>query len=262
MCDDAMRVIDDVETGSFVGLTDQDETGIESLAQKPVRAKVLAAKRLEYRAKLCMNLLRVIRTRLDRRSVRDRPNHAVTVPPDLGEPILFMGDSITACWGMHRGALFAESGFINRGIGGEMSGQVRARFAPTIAETRPAGVHILCGINDIAHRAAHGEDMDPRCNIAAMLAEARALGVRTWVGSLTPADWLIWGGIDPRDEIAAMNGWLRNYAENAGAIYIDYHTVLTTPSGSLQPEYSEDGLHLTLAGYVAMEPVLLAALRK
>lgn len=207
-----------------------------------------------------MNLLHMIRASLERRSARAQPTFATTAGTDPRKSILFMGDSITALWGMHRTTLFVEHGFINFGIGGEMSGQVRARLAPAIAETGPAGVHILCGINDIAHRAAHGEDMDPRSNIAAMLAEARALGLRTWVGSLTPADWLIWGGIDPRDEIAAMNGWLRNHAANTGAIYVDYHAVLATPSGSLKPEYSEDGLHLTPAGYAVMEPVLLSAL--
>jgi membrane carboxypeptidase/penicillin-binding protein PbpC len=72
------------------------------------------------------------------------------------------------------------------------------RGADPIAETQAAGVHIQCGINDIAHQAVHGGDVDPRGNIAAMLIEARALGLRTWVGSLTPADWLICGGINPR----------------------------------------------------------------
>ncbi|MCJ2073111.1 GDSL-type esterase/lipase family protein [Methylobacterium sp. J-030] len=209
-----------------------------------------------------MNLLRLIRASLKRGSLRAQRNLPVMGAAEPRGPILFMGDSITGLWGMHRTAQFIEHAFINRGIGGEMSGQVRARLAPAIAETQPTGVHILCGINDIAHRAAYGEDMDPRGNIAAMLAEARARGVRTWVGSLTPADWLIWGGIDPRDEITAMNAWLCDHAESMGAIYVDYHAVLATPSGSLLPEYSEDGLHLTPAGYAVMEPVLLAALQK
>lgn len=113
--------------------------------------------------------------------VRAQPNLAVTAATEPRGPILFMGDSITALWGMHRTALFVEHGFINRGIGSEMSGQVRARLAPAIAETRPASVYILCGINDIAHRAAHGEDKDLRGNITAMLVEIWALGVRTEV---------------------------------------------------------------------------------
>lgn len=61
---------------------------------------------------------------------------------------MFIGDSITAGWGLARAETFARHGFIARGVPGQTSGQIRARFLRDAAGAR--GIHLLCGINDIA----------------------------------------------------------------------------------------------------------------
>ncbi len=60
--------------------------------------------------------------------------------------------------------------------------------------------------------------------------------------------------------IAAVNAWLRDHAHEHGATFIDYHAVLATETGGLRARYGTDGLHLSLAGYEAIEPLMLSAL--
>ena len=60
--------------------------------------------------------------------------------------------------------------------------------------------------------------------------------------------------------IAAVNAWLRDHAHRHGATFIDYHAVLATESGALRDAYGTDGLHLSPAGYAAIEPLMLSAL--
>ena len=60
--------------------------------------------------------------------------------------------------------------------------------------------------------------------------------------------------------IATVYGWLRAHAHEHGATFIDYHAVLATDSGALRKAYTTDGLHLSPAGYRAIEPLMLEAL--
>jgi len=86
--------------------------------------------------------------------------------------------------------------------------------------------------------------------------------VKAWIGSLTPVDGIPWNP-EVRDApamIAAVNAWLRDHAHEHGATFIDYHAVLATETGGLRPDYGTDGLHLSPAGYAAIEPLMLRAL--
>ena len=176
-------------------------------------------------------------------------------------PIIFLGDSITEIWGSCRADLFRDRGFLCRGVGGETSRQIRARLKPALAEARATGLHLLCGINDIAENEGPVENRVIQDNIAAMLAEARTLGLRTWVGSITPADRIPWRAhVRPSRRIAEINDWLRGHAARNGTAFIDYHAILAVEAGALRADYGVDGVHLSQAGYEAMEPALLAAL--
>ncbi|PZP68293.1 MAG: hypothetical protein DI592_23150, partial [Stenotrophomonas maltophilia] len=61
--------------------------------------------------------------------------------------------------------------------------------------------------------------------LAGMLDEARAMGVKAWIGSIMPAASIPWNP-EVRDApamIAAVNAWLRDHAHEHGATFIDYH---------------------------------------
>ena len=174
-------------------------------------------------------------------------------------PLVFIGDSITAGWGAARAATFARHGFSARGVPGETSGRIRARFSADVAGAR--GIHLLCGINDIAEVHGTVTDTAIRENIAAMTDEARSAGLPLWIGAVMPSDFWGWRPeLRPVARIRALNTWLKAHALAGGAGFIDYHPPLATPSGALRPDFTDDGIHLNAAGYRAVEPVMLAAL--
>ncbi len=178
-------------------------------------------------------------------------------------PIVFIGDSITEQWGNLRAATFAAHHLIPRGGSGQTARWITMRFRRDLEETGAKGVHLLCGVNDIGRNEGFFVPAEEIARtIAGMLDEARAMGVTAWVGSIMPAARIPWNPAVPDAPamIASVNAWLRDHAQEHGATYIDYHSVLADGSGGLRRSYGTDGLHLSLAGYRAIEPLMLSAL--
>ncbi|SDN18721.1 Lysophospholipase L1 [Methylobacterium phyllostachyos] len=179
------------------------------------------------------------------------------------EPIVFIGDSITEQWGFHRAETFAAYGLIPRGGSGQTARWITMRFRRDLEETGARGVHLLCGVNDIGRNEGFFVPADEIARtIAGMLDEARAMGVKAWVGSIMPAARIPWNP-EVRDApamIMAVNTWLREHAHEHGATYIDYFSILADSSGALRKAYGTDGLHLSRAGYAAIEPLMLSSL--
>jgi len=181
----------------------------------------------------------------------------------MAEPIVFIGDSITEQWGFHRAATFAAYDLIPRGGSGQTARWITMRFRRDLEETGARGVHLLCGVNDIGRNEGFFVPAEEIARtIAGMLDEARAMGVKAWVGSIMPAARIPWNPEvkDAPAMIAAVNAWLREHAHEHGATYIDYFSVLADSSGGLRKAYGTDGLHLSPAGYAAIEPLMLSAL--
>lgn len=178
-------------------------------------------------------------------------------------PIVFIGDSITELWGYHRDETFAANDLIPRGGSGQTARWITMRFRRDLEETGARGVHLLCGVNDIGRNEGFFVPADEIARtLAGMLDEARAMGVSAWVGSIMPAARIPWNPTVPDAPamIAAVNAWLREHAHEHGATFIDYHAVLADGSGALRRAYTTDGLHLSPAGYKAIEPLMLSAL--
>lgn len=178
-------------------------------------------------------------------------------------PIVFIGDSITEQWGNDRAATFAAHGLIPRGGSGQTARWITMRFRRDLEETGARGVHLLCGVNDIGRNEGFFVPADEIARtIAGMLDEARAMGVKAWVGSIMPAARIPWNPEVPDAPamIAAVNAWLRDHAAAHGAVYIDYHSLLADEAGALRRAYGTDGLHLSPAGYAAIEPLMLSSL--
>ena len=59
-----------------------------------------------------------------------------------------------------------------------------------------------------------------------------------------------------------MNTWLRDYATREHMVYADYYAALEDGHGGLRATLSEDGVHPNAAGYAAMRPIALAAIKQ
>ncbi len=176
--------------------------------------------------------------------------------------IVFMGDSITQGWREKRPGFFTP-GRIGRGISGQTTPQMLVRFQPDVIDLKPRVVHIMAGTNDIAGNTGPMTQEATRDNFRAMTTLAKANGIRVILASIPPADKFPWRpGLEVKTPIASLNRWLRGYAAEEGATWVDYHPALADASGAMKPGLAHDGVHPTEAGYDAMAGVLAPALKR
>jgi lysophospholipase L1-like esterase len=176
-----------------------------------------------------------------------------------------MGDSITDFWRLNE--YFPNKDFLNRGISGQITGQMLGRFLNDVISVRPAAVVILAGTNDISL----GVDIvTVESNLTAMCDLADHYKVKVVLSSVLPVhDYNL--AVNPSFErsktrsplvIRALNEWLLAFCQKRGYVYLDYfHPVLDTRA-MLTKEYSDDGLHPNPAGYRIMAPLALSAIEK
>ena len=176
--------------------------------------------------------------------------------------VVFMGDSITAAWGVGDPSLFS-GGVVDRGISGQTSPQMVVRFYQDVVALHPRAVHIMAGTNDVAGNTGPSSPEDFKNNIRAMVDLARANHIQVVLASILPAERFPWRpDIQPVEQIRQLNQWLQQFAGEHHLIYADYYSALTTPSGAFRPELSNDGVHPNSDGYAAMRPIADVALRK
>jgi lysophospholipase L1-like esterase len=181
--------------------------------------------------------------------------------PAARRQVVFMGDSITQGWRDSHPDFFTSHGFIGRGIGGQVTAQMLVRFWPDVVALKPAAVHILAGINDIAQNAGPYDPAATQANLQAMTTLAQASGIAVILATVTPAVDFSWRpGLGPIAKVAALNAWLATYVAERGAVLADYTRVLDDGAGGMKPGLAYDGVHPTHEGYAAMQPAALAAI--
>jgi lysophospholipase L1-like esterase len=175
--------------------------------------------------------------------------------------VVFIGDSITQGWRDFHPAFFADNGLLGRGIGGQVTAQMLVRFWPDVVALKPAAVHILAGVNDIAQNAGPYDLAATQANLQAMTVLAQASGIAVILATVTPVAEFPWKpGLGPTAKVQTLNAWLRAYAAERGAVLADYTRVLDDGAGGMKPGLAYDGVHPTREGYAVMEPVTLAAI--
>lgn len=175
--------------------------------------------------------------------------------------IIFIGDSITESWIAADPDFFA-SGMVNRGIRGQTSQQILARFYQDVVALNPRYVHILAGTNDVAGNLGPSRSQDVVNNIAAMIDIAKANRIRVILGAILPAADFGWRpGLQPAAKIAALNVELRKLARQRDVRFVDYYKAMAALDGGMLPGVSSDGVHPNRRGYEIMESSLRPAIR-
>jgi len=176
--------------------------------------------------------------------------------------VVFMGDSITEGW-MDKRPGFFTPGRIDRGIGGQTSSQMVLRMMSDVVALRPRAVHVMAGTNDIAGNTGPMTPEMTQNNFREMSDIARRNGIKVIFASIPPAGRFPWApAIETRRPIAEMNAWLKSYAAQTGAAWVDYHPVLDDGTGAMKPGLAVDGVHPTEAGYDAMATVIVPVLTR
>jgi lysophospholipase L1-like esterase len=142
---------------------------------------------------------------------------------------------------------FPGAPMANRGIGGERSGDVLARLHTAI--DHPRAVFLLVGTNDLSAAIPEQEITE---NVAAIIDTITHVspGIPLYVQSVMPR------GLAFRDEVRSLNERYREITAAAETHYLDLWPALATPEGALNPDMTNDTLHLNGAGYRAWVDVL------
>lgn len=171
---------------------------------------------------------------------------------------VFMGNSITDFWIKNDSAFFINNNFVDRGISGQTTLQMLARFRPDVINLHPESVVILAGINDIAQNCGTISLENILGNILSMVELAQHNNIRVVLCSILPCDEFKWAPhLSPAADVIKLNEMIRKYAKENGITYVDYHSILSTPTGGMPAEYSSDGCHPNLKCYKIMEEILL-----
>jgi lysophospholipase L1-like esterase len=177
--------------------------------------------------------------------------------------VVFMGDSITENWMTENPVFFEGKSYVNRGISGETTEDMLKRFESDVLQLEPTSVVILAGTNDIAENGGPVGNQQIMENIAAMAKMAQDHKINVVLCSLLPVYNYPWRpGLNPPKKILALNLLIKNYADENDHIYVDYYSAMVDDKKGLNAEYTEDGVHPTLAGYKKMEPLVEEAISK
>jgi acyl-CoA thioesterase-1 len=150
---------------------------------------------------------------------------------------------------------------LNRGVNGERSDQIRARFARDVVPANPAVVVIIAGVNDI-YQGRTAESVERE--LERMYDAARAARMGVVAGTIVPYNS---SGADENARMRAVNAWIRDYtARHDTVVFCDTRAAVAAPGQPDRLVSSPDGLHPSPEGYKrmasALEPAIRTALAK
>jgi lysophospholipase L1-like esterase len=150
---------------------------------------------------------------------------------------------------------------VNRGVNGERSDHIRARFTRHVLDAKPSVVVIIAGVNDVYQgRTAEAVKRE----LEAMYHAARAARIPVVAGTILPYNP---AGADENARMRAVNDWIRDYAaRHAEIVFCDTRAAVSAPGQPDRLVSSPDGLHPSPDGYrlmaTALEPAIKVALAK
>jgi lysophospholipase L1-like esterase len=185
--------------------------------------------------------------------------------------IVLIGASYAGGWSSQKS--IAGSRIVNKGVDGQQSFEMLARFESDVLAVKPDAVIIWGFINDV-FRSDRGQ-MDQtlrrtRESILSMVALAKKAGIvpilatevtirgkDTWSESLQSIIGRALGKSSYQDyinlQVVETNRWIRDMAAADCILLLDLETVLADPHGVRRKEFAQpDGSHISTQGYVAL----------
>lgn len=169
--------------------------------------------------------------------------------PQTKEDIIFIGNSITD--GGEWSELFSDLRVKNRGISGDISAGVLHRLAE-VAQRKPAKVFLMIGVNDLPGNTTP-DSIVKNILLAAAYLKQETPATKFFVQSILPVNdafGKFGGHTNKAAQINNVNERLKQNAAASHYTYIDLHSSFSDEKGKLKKEFTNDGLHLTGAGYV------------
>jgi acyl-CoA thioesterase-1 len=139
---------------------------------------------------------------------------------------------------------------INAGINGDDTNGMLWRFRQTVATEKPEIVVIWGGINDLGAAKEPEQVME---NLTKLYYLCRETGATPVACTLTPTR-------PTSTKIRHLNELIRAYSSEKGLVLVDLFSGLVDVEGNLRQGYSDDGVHLTQAGYGRIAEIVLGAI--
>ena len=215
-------------------------------------------------------------------------NRELKKQPADPKRVVFMGDSITDGW--HLDEYFPGKPYVNRGISGQVTSQMLVRMYPDVIGLKPAAMVVLAGTNDIARNNGPATAEMIEENLMAMTELAQGHGIKVLLCSILPVSDYPYlaqqngrgpqppavagrGGRGPimrqrmtvgrpPEDILKLNAWMKSYAAQSNATYVDYFSALVDEKGWMKDGIANDGLHPNTEGYKMMAPIVSAAIER
>jgi acyl-CoA thioesterase-1 len=144
---------------------------------------------------------------------------------------------------------------LNRGVNGERSDQVAARFDRDVLAAHPQFVVILAGVNDVYQGL--GADT-VTAQLRSMYDKAKAAKIPVIACSIVPYNTAT---PEQNQRMHAINDWIRAEAgRDPNVTFVDTRKAAATPGNIDMLASSPDGLHPSIAGYHRMGDVIAAAI--
>lgn len=164
--------------------------------------------------------------------------------------IVFLGNSITNFgeWG----EFFKNSHVKNRGISGDRTDGIYARLN-TILPGKPGKIFLMIGVNDLQHGRTPDSVVINIIRIADRIIDESPKTI-LYIQSILPVNDKF--GKFPNhtnkgEAIILINNQIKRYCQNRKLTYIDlYSSFKNKDDEKLNPDYTNDGLHLMGEGYL------------
>lgn len=185
----------------------------------------------------------------------DRMKIFIEEEPNI-EPggIVFLGDSITE--GFPTADAFPNENAINRGIGGDVIDGVIERLNVSVFNLKPKRVYLMIGINNIWWFSpdAPAEELGKQFENLVMKLKQGTKETEIILLSILPV-----GGKEAAKNIKvnALNKIIQTIARRENLTYLDLHPIMKDANGNLREEFTADGVHLNLKGYLAWIEMML-----
>lgn len=169
--------------------------------------------------------------------------------PITSKDIVFLGNSITN--GAEWAELLHNKHVKNRGISGDVCMGVYDRL-DAILKGKPAKIFLLIGINDVS-RGSSADTIVKRIGRIVEKIKRDSPRTKLYLQSVLPVTdyYKMFEGHTSRwQTIPRINQGLKKLATEERVTYIDlYSHFVDSKTGKMNPEYTNDGLHLLGKGY-------------
>lgn len=187
--------------------------------------------------------------------------------------IVCLGDSLTRGYGVKPSQAWpsllgqkSNSFIFNKGINGDTTGGMLARFYQDVITNKPSYVIITGGGNDLFREVPLTVVKD---NINAMVQQSLHYNIIPVIGIPVPIEvekarqhWESIQNLHQAEEIYKdYEQWIIYYGKNVGVEVVNFRQLFINENNRVKSDYYIDGLHLTTVGHEMMCDLVMAKLK-